>query len=198
MRQRHEHLARAPFLLPHVIGDDRDAAGKPVFVPEPLMDPLRRVPLLLQLAFVVLQDLVDDRNVRIELRTGWRPHTPITRWHRVLQDLRNRLPVDPEHPSRFALVHPLDMARPAYPVVKFHSIHLPPSARSPWAQDAEFCSATVRLSDRSRCTFCRRDSQNSNGSPFPGEDGRDVYINRFRSGSPDTQSPPRNVLGSHT
>jgi len=158
MRQRHKHLARPPFLLPHVIRDDGDAAGEPVLVPEPLMDPLRRMPLLLQLACVVLQDLVDDRNERIELRPGRRLRSPIAWWHRVLQDLRNRLKVDPEHPRRFALAHSLDVARPAHPVVKLHNIYLPPSARSPRAQDAEFYSATVRSSDRFRCPFCLRDS----------------------------------------
>jgi hypothetical protein len=78
----------------------------PCSSPQPFEDPLRRVPLLLQLAFVVLQDLVDDRNERIELRSGRRLRPSIARWNRVLQDLRNRLPVDPEHPSRFALAHP--------------------------------------------------------------------------------------------
>ena len=144
MRQWNKDLARPSLLLPHVIGDDRDAAGKPVFVPEPLMDPLRRVPLLLQLAFVVFQDLVDDRNERIELRTGRRLRPTIPRWHRVLQDLRNRLPVDPEHSRRLALAHPLDMARPAYPVVKLHRIHLP---------------ALSSFASGSRCGILLRDGQ---------------------------------------
>jgi len=125
MRQWHEHLAAPALLLPHVIGDDRDAPREPVLIPQPLMDPLGRMALLLQPASVVLQDLVDDRNERIELWTGWRLRSPITRWHRVLQDLCNRLPVDPEHPRRFALAHSLDVTRTAHPVVKLHEIHLP-------------------------------------------------------------------------
>jgi hypothetical protein len=75
------------------------------------------MPLLLQLAFVVLQDLVDDRNERIELRTHRRLRPPVTRWHRVLQYLRNRLAIDPEKPRRRALAHPIDMARPPHPRV---------------------------------------------------------------------------------
>jgi hypothetical protein len=125
MRQWHEHLAAPALLLPHVIGDDRDAPREPVLIPQPLMDPLGRMALLLQPASVVLQDLVDDRNERIELWTGWRLRSPITRWHRVLQNLCNRLPVDPEHPRRFALAHPINVTRTAHPVVKLHEIHLP-------------------------------------------------------------------------
>jgi hypothetical protein len=69
VRERHEHLPRPPLLLPDVVGDDGDAAGEPVLVSQPLVDPLRRVTLLLQLAFVVFQDLVDDADERIELRS---------------------------------------------------------------------------------------------------------------------------------
>ena len=75
---------------------------------------------------------------------GGRLRSPITRWHRVLQDLRNRLPVDPEHSRRFAFAHPLDMARPAYPVVKFHRIHLP---------------ALSSFASGSRCGILLRDGQ---------------------------------------
>jgi len=51
------------------------------------------------------------------------------------------------------------VARTPDPIVQLHRIHLPPSARSPRAQDADFYSATVRSPDRFRCPFCLRDSQ---------------------------------------
>ena len=54
VRERHEHLPRPPLLLPDVVGDDGDAAGEPVLV-SAARRPLRRVTLLLQLAFVVFQ-----------------------------------------------------------------------------------------------------------------------------------------------
>jgi hypothetical protein len=38
MRQRHEHLAAAPFALPHVILHDRVAAGEPVLIHCPAID----------------------------------------------------------------------------------------------------------------------------------------------------------------
>ena len=68
MRQRQEHLLVR--LLPRAdrVLDDRLAAGEAVLVPQPLEDPLGRVPLLLRRLPVVLQDLVDDRQERLELR----------------------------------------------------------------------------------------------------------------------------------
>jgi|GEM_PF-2347205 len=45
MRQRHEHLAAAPFALPHVVFHDRVATGEPVLFAKPLEYSLRRVPL---------------------------------------------------------------------------------------------------------------------------------------------------------
>ena len=159
VRQRHENFARPALPLPHIVGDDRQLAREAVLVAQPLEDPRRRVPLLRQLAFVVLQDPVDDRNKGIELRPDRRFGPTIPRWHRVCQDLRHRLAVDAEHPRRFALAHPVDMARPTHPPIKVHSIHLPAFSSLPQAQDAEFYSATVSTSDRFRCPFCLRDSQ---------------------------------------
>jgi len=150
VRERYENLAVPPLLLPDVVGDNGDAAGEPVLVPQPLEDPLRRVPLLLQLAFVVFQDLVDDRDEGVELRPDRRLRAPIPRRHRVLQDLRHRLAIDPEHSRRFAVAHPVDMACPAHSSVKVHCIHLPAFSSLPQAKDAEFYSATVRTSDRFR------------------------------------------------
>jgi hypothetical protein len=68
MRQGHEHLLGPALLLPNVVGDDGDAAGEAVLVAQPLEDPPRRVPLLVRKGPVRLQDLVDDREERVELR----------------------------------------------------------------------------------------------------------------------------------
>jgi hypothetical protein len=46
MRQGHEHLLGPAFLLPNIVGDNRDPAGEAVLVPQPFEDPLRCVPLL--------------------------------------------------------------------------------------------------------------------------------------------------------
>ena len=158
MSERYEHLPRPALLLPDIVGDDDDAACEPVLVAQTLENRLRRVPLLLQLGFVLLQYLVNDRNEGIKLRSDRRLRPTIPRRHRVLQYLRDRLAVDVEQSHRLALAHSLNMARKAYPVVKLHSIHLPAFSSLPQAQDAEFYSATVRSPDRSRCPFCLRDS----------------------------------------
>jgi hypothetical protein len=115
VRQRHEHLPCPALLLADVIGDDGDAPTEPVPVAQPLEDPLRRVPLLLQDGPVRLEDLVDDRNGRVELRQHRRLRTPISRRHRVLQYLRYRLPINPEQAPRRALAQSINMARPAHP-----------------------------------------------------------------------------------
>ena len=60
MRQRHEHLASAPFALPHVILHDRVAAGEGMLGPQPLEHPLRRVALLVVDLAINLQPAVDD------------------------------------------------------------------------------------------------------------------------------------------
>jgi hypothetical protein len=46
MAERNKHLARPQLRRRDIFPDDRVAAGKPFFVPQPFEDPLRRVPLL--------------------------------------------------------------------------------------------------------------------------------------------------------
>ena len=48
MGQRHEHLALRGPLQTHVVLNDRVAAREAVLVPQPLEDPLGRVPLFLR------------------------------------------------------------------------------------------------------------------------------------------------------
>ncbi len=158
MRQGDEHLLGPAFLLPDVVGNDRDAAGEAVLGAQALEDPLRRMPLLLRQRPVRLEDLVDDRDERIQLRACWRLRSPVSWRHRVFQNLPHRLAVDAKHPRRFALAHPFDMARPALPTVEFHAIHLPAFSSLPQAQGADFYSETVRPPDRFRCPICLRDS----------------------------------------
>ena len=159
MRQGHEHLLGPALLLPNVVGDDGDAAGEAVLVAQPLEDPLRRVPLLLRKGPVRLQDLVDDRDERVELRAHRGLRSPVPRRHRVLQDLRHRLAVDPEQPGRRSLAQPIDMARSPHTRIEFHRVHLP--AFSSFASGAKwrtFYSAAVRASDRFRGPLCLRGS----------------------------------------
>jgi hypothetical protein len=68
MGEWNEDLARPGTRQPHVILHNRVAAGKVVFDPQPFKNPLRRVPLVRRCRLGGLQDRVDDRNQRPELR----------------------------------------------------------------------------------------------------------------------------------
>ena len=132
MRARLLKLAKAGIpdneiarILPNVIGDDRDATCEPMFIPQAGMDALRSVALLLDLAFVVFQNLVDDRNKWIQLWPRRHFPAPVPGRNRVLQNLRDRLAINPEKPRRLTPAHTINMARTAYPIIKFHRIHLP-------------------------------------------------------------------------
>jgi hypothetical protein len=59
--QRHEHFGPALPPVGHRRPDDARAPDVPVLVPQPLEDPLGRVPLLLRSGSIVYQDLLDDR-----------------------------------------------------------------------------------------------------------------------------------------
>jgi hypothetical protein len=61
MGQRHEHLAGAGAPLADVVLDDRIAAGEAVLGPQPIVDPLGRMPLLRRRRPIGRQDLVDGR-----------------------------------------------------------------------------------------------------------------------------------------
>ena len=67
MRQRHVHLTRPATPLTHVVLDYGVAAGEAVLSPQTLVDPLRRVSLLLRKTAVILQDAVDHPAVRVQL-----------------------------------------------------------------------------------------------------------------------------------
>ena len=82
MAQRHEHLALPQPALVHIVLHDRQPAGVAVLVPKPLEDPLRGVPLLRLTALILLQDLVDDPDERVQLRSRRRLAAPIPGRHR--------------------------------------------------------------------------------------------------------------------
>src|SRR3954449_201520 len=79
MVQRDKHLSPSALLLAHVILDDGVAAGEPVFLPQPIKNPLGCVTLLTVLADVVAQPLVDDLGEPIQLGTADRRRPPIPR-----------------------------------------------------------------------------------------------------------------------
>ena len=121
--ERDENLLTPPLLLTHIIGDDRDPARIAVLVTQPLENPLARMTLLLQPALVLLENLIDHRRKRIQLRTHRLTRTTIPGRYRMLQDLRYRLAVDPELTSRLTTAHPVNVTRTPNTTVQFHRIH---------------------------------------------------------------------------
>src|SRR5262249_24089780 len=78
-------------------------AGEPVLVLEPLPDPAGRVPLLLRGLRVVVQDLTDDGEDRLDGRPPGRGHPAIPGRLLVGQDLLERQPVNVVQAAGFPL-----------------------------------------------------------------------------------------------
>src|SRR4051794_14208318 len=113
VHQRHEHLALPLTLLQHVILYDGQAAAITVLGAQPLEDPLRGVPLLRWTAPIILQDLIDDIDERVQLRPCRRAATPVSGRNREGQHLRYRPRIQPEPTSRLATAQTLNPHRMA-------------------------------------------------------------------------------------
>jgi hypothetical protein len=123
MNKRDEHLPHPLPPLADVVLHDRVAAGEAVLGPQPLVDPLGRVPLLGRRRAVLLQDPVDGRGERPEPPGYRRTPPPVARRHREGQHLAHRVAVDAEAPRRLPEAQPLDMAGVANPSVELHREH---------------------------------------------------------------------------
>src|SRR5690606_33433936 len=75
----HEHLSAAPLALPHVVLDDRIAAGEAMLIAKPLEYPLRRVLLLSMDLAIPLQPAIADLGEPIQLRPLHRRRPPVSR-----------------------------------------------------------------------------------------------------------------------
>ena len=94
MRQRQEHLLVPLVPCPHDLLDARVTAGVLVLGPQPLEDPLGRVPLLRMYLLVATEDLVDDRHELADLRLPGRFLPLVLRRLRRGQDPLERVPMD--------------------------------------------------------------------------------------------------------
>ena len=107
MRQRHEHLAAAPFARPNVILHDRVAAAETMLVTKPLEHPLRRVPLLAMNRAIPLQPAVDDPRIGIQLRPLHGRRAAVAGRSRERHHLGYAVARDVEMTRRLPLAHPL-------------------------------------------------------------------------------------------
>ena len=97
--------------------------GLAVLGPQPLEDPLRRVPLLARPLLVLFQSRVDYTLPGPQFRPARRFLAPITRRHRVLQHLAHRLPRQAKLTHRRPPAHPLDQHRTPYSRIQLHGLH---------------------------------------------------------------------------
>jgi hypothetical protein len=128
MDQRHEHLLGPLPPSGDIVLHDRNATREAVLITQPLEEPLGRVMLLLVNAFVVSQDLVDDRDECIELRPHRRLHTHVARRHGEHHHLADSPRIKTEPPRRRPFAHSLDLNRVSNLRIEFHPLHPPPSA----------------------------------------------------------------------
>jgi hypothetical protein len=96
MGQRNEHLPAANLFATHVVLHDRVATREAMLVPEPIEDPLGRVPLLGQPLLVVasMASITPTHRPHLGRLIGcWR----LVAWrHRVCEHLPNRLSRQPK------------------------------------------------------------------------------------------------------
>src|SRR3954468_2800884 len=153
MRKRNKGLLQPHPLQPNVILHHRVAAGIIVFGPQPLENPLGRVPLLPRCAAVRHQDRVDHWHQWPQLRL-LRWFTPlITRRNRKPTHLGDRVPAQPEHACRLPPAVPFNQHIPANRPIDLHLKHLQPSPSDP--EKDSFSSGRL-LRRRHAAALCRR------------------------------------------
>ena len=87
VRQRDKRLLHPLTAWMHIIPHRRIAAIKATLLAQPIINPLDRMALLLRRPYVVVQDLVDKADMRIELRTTRRQTLAIPRRRRMRHHL---------------------------------------------------------------------------------------------------------------
>ena len=129
MSKRHEDLARPRARQSHVILHHRIAADKAVLDPQPFENPLRRMPLLRRRRLVGLEDRVDHRNQRSELRLFRLLGPHVARRRRKAAHLGDRLSAQSENPRRLAPALSLDENKPSNRCISLHRKHPRPPFR---------------------------------------------------------------------
>ena len=119
-----EHFLGAQFGPRHILPHDRHPAAKAMLVPQPLKDPLRRVPLLAVHLAVIRQNLVNHPSKRLQLARAHQPFAPMLRRLGEGHHFTDRVAVHAKIRGRFPLAHPAGN-RAANLHIKFHWIHPP-------------------------------------------------------------------------
>ena len=141
--QRHERLAPSRPAEPDMVLHHRISAGKAMLVAQPFEDPLGRMPLLHRRCPVSLQDRIDHRQQRPQLRLRRRLLARISRWQREPAHLGHRLPVEPENPRRLATAVTLHEHKAPNGGITLHAKHPRPLPKEAALPTAGFYSAPL-------------------------------------------------------
>ena len=114
MGQRHKNLFAQALPGPDIVRHDGDATAITMLVAQPFENAFAGMALLLRLAFVIFQDLVDDAGIGIKLRTLRRLAPLISRRDRMFENLRHRLAVNTKPPRRLPLAQAITMTGQPY------------------------------------------------------------------------------------
>jgi len=132
---------------PHRVLDDRQLAVEVVFLDQPVVAPLGRVPLLARGLTVAFEPLVKDRQESLDLLRRLGLALAVSRRLGVLQDLDQRVPVDLKLTASRPLAVAIDQHIPSYLVPKLHlDIHL--DYVLGWGHEAEkTCCITLKIQE---------------------------------------------------
>ena len=114
MGQWHKHLFAQALPGPDIVRHDGDATAITMLVAQPFENAFAGMALLLRLAFVIFQDLVDDAGIGIKLRTLRRLAALISQRDRMFENLRDRLAVNTKPPRRLPLAQAITMTGQPY------------------------------------------------------------------------------------
>ena len=103
--QRHEDLGLTLLIAVDLVLHDRDPAIVAMLFLEPLKDPLAGVTLLLVYRFIGFEDLVNDRNERLQFRSGANRFLSMPCRLRIVENLSDRPVVELIFLARLADTH---------------------------------------------------------------------------------------------
>src|SRR6056297_1336588 len=152
-----ERLLRRPTPRPHVVPQRRAAAVETPLVAQPLEDRPHRVPLPARRLEVRAQDLVDEADMRLQLRPAHRNRAPVAGRLPMARHLRHLGAVDPEPPRRLPVAQAVTEHRKSNSPVKLHPEHPPASGSTAGSEDlsvAGFATARRRRSPAAQVADC--------------------------------------------
>ena len=120
MRQRNEGLPQTALRDPDIVLHHRIVTGKAVLVPQPFKDALGRVPLLHRRCQSCVQDHIDHRQQRTQLRLRHQLRARVARRHGEPAHLANRLTAQAKYPRRFSKAVPFDQHKTSDGSIDFH------------------------------------------------------------------------------